>query len=104
LKKVYLILAIVGAVFPYYFFIGFINEWGIDVNLLVQQLFANKISTFFAVDFLISCIVFWVFVYVETKKHKIKEWWICILLTLTVGLSMAFPLFLFFRHKYINVQ
>jgi len=102
MRKIYLILAVIGAILPYYFFTSFLIEHGLDLNLILKQLFANQISTFFAVDFLISCIVFWVFMFVETKKYRIKEWWICLILTLTVGLSMALPLFLFFRHSYIH--
>nr|WP_236841424.1 DUF2834 domain-containing protein [Brevibacillus formosus] len=59
-------------------------------------------SSFFATDFLISCLIFWVFLFQEVRKHHIKHWWIYVAATLTVGLSFAFPLFLYFRQKTIE--
>lgn len=97
MKHLYLILAIVGAVLPYSFFVPFLAENGLNLPLLGSMLFTNNISSFFATDFLVSCVIFWVFLYQETKKYRIGQWWVCILATLTIGLSFAFPLFLYFR-------
>lgn len=104
MKYIYLCLAIVGAVWPYTYFIPFLREHGIDIKLFASELFANNISSFFASDFLISCLIFWVFLYQEVKKHNIKHWWIYIVATLTVGLSFSLPLFLYFRQKAIERQ
>jgi zinc transporter ZupT len=100
--KLYLILGLIGTVFPYYFFIQFLRDNGLDLGLLMELLFTNTISAFFAVDFIISCVVFLVFMFNESRKYNIKEKWICLLSLFTVGLSLALPLFLFFRHSYIN--
>lgn len=97
MKKLYLLLCAAGTIIPYCFFIPFLQEYGFNLNLLFQQLFANRISSFFAADFFISCIVFWVFVYINTKRYGIWQWWICIIMNLTVGLSLALPLFLYFK-------
>ncbi|WP_283778964.1 DUF2834 domain-containing protein [Peribacillus frigoritolerans] len=50
----------------------------------------------------LQLIVFLVFMFNESRKYDIKEIWICLLSLITVGLSLALPLFLFFRHSYIN--
>ncbi|MFJ7367320.1 DUF2834 domain-containing protein [Peribacillus frigoritolerans] len=68
----------------------------------MELLFTNTISAFFVVNFLISCAVFLVFMFNESRKYDIKEIWICLLSLITVELSLALPLFLFFRHSYIN--
>ncbi|WP_221569332.1 DUF2834 domain-containing protein [Alkalihalobacillus sp. TS-13] len=102
MKKLYLILGVIGTVFPYYFFIQFLGDNGLDLGLLMELLFANTISAFFAVDFLISCVVFLVFMFNESRKYNIKEKWICLLTLFAVGLSLALPLFLFFRQSYID--
>ncbi|PGE24016.1 hypothetical protein COM57_27035 [Bacillus pseudomycoides] len=99
MKKIYILLSIIGAVVPYSYFIPFLMENGFNLLLFSQELFANRISTFFPADFFISCLVFWVFLYSETKKYQIRYWWICIIATVTVGLSFALPLFLYFRHS-----
>ncbi|MED1857747.1 DUF2834 domain-containing protein [Brevibacillus reuszeri] len=99
MKAIYLMLAIIGAILPYSHFIPFLQTNGLDSKLLVSQLFANDISSFFATDFLICCVVFFCFLYQETKKHQIRHAWIYVVATLTIGLSFSLPLFLFFRQK-----
>ena len=98
-KHIYLLFALVGLFVPYYFLFRFLSANGFDTPLLVQQLLANNISTFFAVDLVISIIVFWVYVIAEANKLQMKNWWLYILASLTVGLSFALPLFLYFREN-----
>ncbi len=99
MKWLYLILAAAGLVVPYYFLIVFVTVNGFNVALLVQQLFGTPISTFFAVDLIITAIVFWVFVYREARRWHMRRWWMYMAATLLVGPSFALPLFLFFREK-----
>jgi phosphoglycerol transferase MdoB-like AlkP superfamily enzyme len=98
-KNTYIALAFVGLSAPYYFLFKFLNANGLDLPLLVRRLFANNISTFFAADLIISIIVFWIYVAGEATKLQMKNWWLYILASLTVGLSFALPLFLYFRER-----
>ncbi len=100
MKRLYLLLSLVGLVLPYAYFVPFLLSNGLDLRLFAAEMFANAIASFFAVDVIISSVVFWVFLYRETKARGIKEWWICIIANLTVGLSLALPLFLYFREGY----
>ncbi|MGG3491969.1 DUF2834 domain-containing protein [Brevibacillus choshinensis] len=102
MKSIYMLLAVAGAVLPYSHFIPFLRTNGLDFNLFTTQLFANNISSFFATDFLICCLVFWVFLFQEARKYKMKHRWLYIVATLSIGLSFAFPLFLYFRLKVIE--
>jgi len=97
MKRVYLILTIVGFILPYYFFISFLTANGLNLPLLVEQLFGTPISTFFAVDLLITALVFWMFLYQEAHRLQMSRWWVYIIATLLVGPSFALPLFLYFR-------
>jgi hypothetical protein len=45
-KKLYLLLAGLGLIGPYYFLVQFVAAHGVNVPLLVEQLFANSNSTF----------------------------------------------------------
>ena len=101
-KNTYLAFAVLGVALPYYFLFQFLKANGFDVPLLIQQLFANSISTFFAVDLIISIIVFWFYLYQESQKYQMKNTWAYVLASLTVGLSFALPLFLYFREDYIQ--
>ena len=102
MRKLYLILAVLGFVLPYYFFVSFLIENGLDLGLLLNQLFANDISTFFAVDLIITAIVFLAFAIREAGKYQMRNGWLYIVATLAVGPSFAFPLFLYFREERIQ--
>ena len=101
MKTVYLLLAIIGAVVPYYFFLGFLTQHGLDLPLMVSDLFVNPISTFFAADLLMSCVIFVVYLRREVERLRMRGWWIFVVVLLVVGLSCALPLFLYARESYI---
>ncbi len=102
MRNLYLVVAILGFVLPYYFFVSFLVENGLDLRLLFSQLFANHISTFFAVDLIITAIVFLIFVVREAGGYGMRNWWVYIVATLAVGPSLALPLFLYFREPRIK--
>jgi hypothetical protein len=104
MKRIYAVLAILGFVGPYIFFARFLSANGLNLSLFVEQLFANDISTFFAVDLIISTIVFWVFAAVESRRRQIEYWWTCIPATLLLGLSFGLPLFLYLREGSLERQ
>lgn len=96
---IYLILAVIGFLGPYYFFIQFLAQNGLDLGLMIAQLLANPISTFFALDLLITAIVFLIFSFRTAREEKVPNWWIFLLFTLFIGPSFAFPLFLYARDR-----
>ena len=98
-KNMYLVLVILGLFVPYWFFFQFLNVNGLNISLLMQQLFANDISTFFAMDLILSTVVFWIFMAGEASKLQMKNPWLYVLASLVVGLSFALPLFLYFRER-----
>ena len=63
MRRLYLLLAVIGLVLPYYFFVSFLTENGLNPRLFFGQLFASNISSFFAVDVIITAIVFLAFSY-----------------------------------------
>ncbi|NER07560.1 MAG: DUF2834 domain-containing protein [Okeania sp. SIO3C4] len=104
MKNTYLILAIVGFVLPYYELIQFLIENGLDIPLLIQQLFANHISSFFGLDVIVSAIALVAFIIYENRKLKIPFASIAILGTITVGVSFGLPLFLYLRERKQSTQ
>jgi hypothetical protein len=99
MKTVYLVLAIIGLIVPYYFFLQLPAEDGFDLPVLIQPFFANNFMKGAAMDLTISVIVFWVLVFVEARRLEMKNPWLYLLATLLVGLSFALPLFLYFRER-----
>jgi Terpene cyclase DEP1 len=96
-KQLYLGLAVIGLIIPYYFLISFLMTYGFDARLFLRQIFGTPISTFFAVDLLLSCGVFMIYSGREASRCSMKHTWITALALFTVGLSCALPLFLYLR-------
>ena len=102
MQFIYLLLSVLGFALPYSQFVPFIANNGLDLPLFFEQLFANRISSFFALDLFISSVVFWVFLFREGRRLQMKFLWIYVVLNLTIGLSFALPLFLGMRSQNIN--
>jgi hypothetical protein len=99
-KNIFLILAIIGFIAPYYFFL---QVRGFDMNMLFQQFSTNAILSGVAMDLLVSVLVFWFFMFIEAKRSQMNPW-IYLLATLLVGLSFALPLFLYFRERKLELR
>ena len=67
----------------------------------LQQLFGTQISTFFAVDLLLSSVVFVIYLRHEARRYSIKHWGLHLVALCAVGLSFALPLFLYIREDYL---
>lgn len=104
MKRFYLIGAILGTLIPYAFLIQFLMQNSFDVGLFVQQLFANPAASMFTADLLITSFVFWGFLFSEGRRLGMSNLWLYIILNLLVGLSLALPLFLYFREDALAAQ
>ena len=96
-RHFYLICCLLGLVLPYAQFVPWILEHGLNVALLVRELFGNRISAFFAMDVIVSAIVLIWFIQSEGKRLGVRLLWLPTVGTLLVGVSFGFPLFLFLR-------
>ncbi len=95
-KHIYLLLCLVGAVLPYWQFIPWLFQHGLNVPLLFEDLFANRISAFFATDVFVSAVVLFVFIGLERSRLG-SMWWLPALGVLTVGVSLGLPLLLYLQ-------
>jgi hypothetical protein len=96
-KLLYAALCVLGTALPCSQFVPFLREHGVDLRLVIEQLFANRISSFFGLDVVVATVVLWVFVAVEGRRLRIAHLWAPIAASLTVGVSLALPLFLYLR-------
>ena len=101
-KNIYLVLAVIGFIAPYYFFVQVPPKSALDLPALIQPLFANNFMKGVAMDLTVSVITFWVYVFIEAKRLRMKNPWLYLLATLLVGLSFALPLFLYFRERQLE--
>ena len=91
--------AIMGVALPFTFLAQFLNANGFDASTFARQLFQNNIAMFFAMDVVVSALVLWVFIFAEGRNQRMRHLWTYVLCTLLVGVSLALPLFLFFRER-----
>jgi|SRR6185312_15360400 len=97
LKTIYLTLCVAGLLLPYWQFVPWVAENGLNLQLMLHQLFANRISGFFAMDVLVSSLVLVLFMRNEASRLGVGRRWLPVLALLTVGVSLALPLFLYLR-------
>lgn len=102
LQATYLIFCILGTVLPYSQFLPFLIENGFDVKLFFEQLFANRISAAFGLDFIISSLALFIFVFSEGSRLKMKNLWVYLASYLLAGISLALPLFLLIRQRQLE--
>ncbi len=102
MKWLYLIAAILGTILPLSQLIPFLIAHGLDMPLFFQQLFQNHVSGFFGMDVIVSSLVLWLFVFSEGRRRRMSNLWLYVVCNLAVGVSLALPLFLFFRERKIN--
>ncbi|MEN3335537.1 MAG: hypothetical protein V7641_4902 [Blastocatellia bacterium] len=99
IQSLYLILCVLGTVLPCSQLFPFLAQHGFNLPLLIEQLFANRISGFFALDVIVSSVVLWAFVLIEGRRQQMKHLWIYLLCNLALGVSLALPLFLYMRER-----
>ena len=101
-RYVYLVCCVLGLILPYSQFVPWLLEHGLNVTLFFRELFANRISAFFALDVIISAIVLIWFIQSEGKRLRVRLLWLPTLGTLVVGVSFGFPLFLLLRQTVLD--
>jgi len=96
-KFLYLVLCVFGIALPYWQFVPWVMEHGLNLRLFAQQLFANRIGGFFGMDVLVSAVVLIGFIRNEGMRLKMGRLWLPIVSALLVGVSLGLPLFLYLR-------
>ena len=98
IRHLYLMFALIGLILPYSQFLPWIVEHrALNMSLFSHDLFANRISAFFAMDVIVSAIVLIIFVQLEGRRLAMHRRWIPVVGTLLVGVSLGLPLFLYLR-------
>ena len=99
MKTLYLVLAIAGAVLPFAFFIQHFSSEGLSLPGFVAAIFANPAAGGFSADLLFSSAVFWMFMFHQRSREKGPPPILFIVLNFFIGLSCAFPAYLYARER-----
>ena len=98
-EALWALLAIIGAALPLSRFIPWLVDNGLDISLLFDDLFANRISAFFAWDVIISAVVLALYLILDGSRIAPSKRAIAAAGTLTVGVSFGLPLFFYLRAR-----
>lgn len=101
-KTKYLWLCVAGVLLPYWQFLPFLREHGLDLRLFVQELFSTRVGAFFGMDVLVSAVVLGVFVFAEGRRLGMRRLWLPIAAVFAVGVSLGLPLFLHMRESAVE--
>src|ERR1035441_7097458 len=96
-KTLYLALCLAGVLLPYWQFVPWVVQHGLNLPLFVRELFANRIGAFFGMDVIVSAVALLAFTRIESKRLGIRRRWLVVVAVLTVGVSLGLPLFLSLR-------
>jgi uncharacterized protein DUF2834 len=99
MQKVYLGLALLGAVLPYSQFLPWLFHHGLNLSLLVTELFSTRMGAFFGLDVLVSAVAVIAFIRREGARRKMGMLWLPIAATCLIGVSCGLPLFLYLRER-----
>jgi hypothetical protein len=99
LRHLYLLLCVIGVVVPYTQLIPWLSQHGLQLGLLVRELFATRIGAFFGLDVVVSAVVLFVFIFAERRVLAVRHVWLPVVATLVVGGSLGLPLFLYMRER-----
>ena len=103
LRHLYLVFCLLGLLLPYSQFVPWIIEHhALNMPLFMRDLFANRISAFFALDVIVSAIVLLLFIQSEGRRLRVRLLWLPMLGTVFVGVSLGLPLFLYLRQSKLD--
>lgn len=97
-KHIYLLLAFIGLAATWYFNIQFyLTAEDTSISNFIAQTNLSFPAKSISADISVVVITFFVWMIYESRKLKIKNWWIIIPLTFLVAIAFSFPLFLWMR-------
>jgi Terpene cyclase DEP1 len=98
-KTLYLVLCVAGVLIPYWQFLPWVMQNGLNLTLFLRELFANRIAAFFGLDVVVSAVGLLIFTRIEGGRVGIRHRWLVLLAVLAVGVSLGLPLFLYLRES-----
>ena len=97
---IYAVLLALGTVIPFLQIMPWLVDHGLDVRLFVDELFANPVSSFFALDVVMAVMTLLVLAVVDRELSSRQRW--VVGLSALLGASVGLPMYLLLRE--INRQ
>lgn len=104
MKRLYLLLALLGTVLPYAVFLPWLQQYGLNLPLLLHMIMQQPLAAFAWLDVLVSALALLVFVHAECRRSGMSYPWLLLPVLFGVGVSLALPLFLYWRERHLQKQ
>ena len=99
MRNLFLLLAIVGAVVPMYYFISWFEKFGYDLGAMVKAWNVNDAATGLVYDLTIAAVALTVWAIWESVRERRYLNLIAIPATFCIGVSCGLPLYLYLRMR-----
>ena len=99
IRHIYLLLAIVGAFVPMFYFVSWFQEFGWSLGAMVEAWNVNDAATGLVWDLTISAVALVVWVLAETLSNRRWLNLLAIPAAFCIGVSCGFPLYLWLRSR-----
>jgi hypothetical protein len=96
--RLYAALCVLGAALPLAFQGAFVAEHGIDPRRFVEQLASNPVSLFAWADVAVAALAV-IALAVRERAGGLRLWWLPVVATCAVGVSLGLPLLLLLRAR-----
>ena len=96
--RFYAALCVLGTLVPVYFLGSFVSDEGLDVPAFFDDIAGSDISMFAWTDVAVSALAVIAFA-VRERSKGLAKWWVPVVATLTVGVSLGLPLLLLLRER-----
>lgn len=96
----YALFALAGVTLTSYFNVQYmLEQGGFSLSDFIQKAYINNASSSLTNDVLVIWGAFIVWSYIEARRLSMARWWVYILLTATVAVAFAVPVFLLMRER-----
>lgn len=97
---IYALFALAGVTLTSYFNIQYmLEQGGFSLSHFIHQAYINNASSSLTNDVLVIWGAFIVWSFIEARRLSMARWWVYILLTATVAVAFAVPVFLLIRER-----
>ena len=102
-QGIYLLLAALGIILPWYYNLQFMNETGgFDLAGFIAAAGATAAARSISVDFFIVLAAFIAWMVPEARRLEMRRLWVYFVLMGLVSAAFAVPLFLFMRERKLD--
>jgi hypothetical protein len=94
IRNFLMLMCVIGVFGPWIAFVPFVIEHGLDLPLIVRQMFVSRVSAFVSLGAILSALTLVVYIISEIKWKPIRLAWVAIAGTLVLGPAFGLPFWL----------